>query len=110
MQGSFSDTGEVVFNLKINTKGTMKDMQRVLAQIDLVERGLSETLSAIKQLSGDENIDNFVSTMQRAIAVANQLYLITTLLTSGTVPGLILGAITSVGFFLSTSDLAGSFG
>jgi len=109
VQGQFTGGGDVEFTLRIDTSQTKKDMAEVIATVEVVERMLSETLSLIRRISGNDDLNTFISLVQRALALANQLYIISNLLSAGTPAGLILALIGTAGIVLTISDTVGSY-
>lgn len=101
----------VRINFDVNTKSADDKLTSTVIQAELVERLLLRTLSLVHRLTDDEDLNTFISLIQRAIALINQLQIAGALLaaSSGNPLGIALAAVGLAGAVLSTTDMAGSY-
>lgn len=100
----------VRINFEVNTKKGEQQINTLVAQAVLVERILVRTVALVRSMSGDENLNNFLLKVQRAIALVNTLRLTANLLMASNPWLAILGGIGLIQSVGSIGELVGSFG
>lgn len=90
----------VSFSLEVNVEKAYQDLRRV-------QTVLYRTLDLVKRLSGDENIDQAITKIQRMIAIINQLRLTIIALEAASGPiGWLLAGIGAASFLVTTAEFA----
>ena len=110
VQGTFGAGGNVDFNLNIvGTEETQKELNNIIVQAELAERLLVQTLSLVRKLSGNEDLNQFIQVIQKTIMVVNQLRIASNLLMASSPWLWALGIIGIVGTVASVTDYAGAY-
>lgn len=100
---------ELLGRIDTKTDTTRTKINDTTIDAVLAQRLLNGTLSVVRQLSGDDNLNNFIQRTQQAIALVNQLRIISALLQAENPYLLALGVIGGVGTAVSMGDMIGSY-